>query len=93
MRHLIPAVFVLAALTACSNDKVTETECQKFAAHFESLMNGGPAASELDKSKQIANQMAPELVRRCLDEGTPEQLRCANAATDMEQLRRCNEKK
>ncbi|HEY8376113.1 MAG TPA: hypothetical protein VIK91_06475 [Nannocystis sp.] len=96
MRHaILPAVCATLALLfgACSSGKATEAECAQFAAHFEKLMTGSVSAAEAGKTAQLARDMARELEKKCREEGTSAEVRCALAAETMEAWQACADDK
>lgn len=94
----IYAMFIAAGFTvslavgACSG-KPSKDDCEKFAEHFATLMTKGQEGPNAEITKQVADGMKGELVKKCVEEGTKAEVDCVLKTTSMEEVEKCDPSK
>lgn len=71
----------------------SEDDCKRFADHFAALMTLGQEGPAAEITRQVADGMKGDLIKECVDKGTPAEIACALAAESMAALEKCGSKK
>lgn len=67
----------------------TLRECKMFSEHLAVLMTRGQHGEAAENTRAVAEGMRADLIKQCLQSGTPEEIACATRARSIEALERC----